>query len=166
MENIKQAFEQKNTRLYLIEILIIFVCCIVVYLLSASFDILEIMVDFSKRHEHWELDEIITVSVFLMFAMIVFSIRRWQESKRSKALLFEKNIKLKNALEEIKQLEGIIPICSSCKKIRNDTGFWEQVEHYIETYSKAKFSHSMCSECSEKFYGNQDWYIKKKHKQN
>ncbi len=163
MENIKRPSEEKNY--YLIEIAIIFACCVVVYLLSANYDFLEILVDFSKHHERWELDEIITVSIFLMFSMIVFSIRRWLEIKKSKALLFEQNIKLKNALEEIKELEGIIPICASCKKIRNDTGFWEQVEHYIETYSKAKFSHSICPECSDKFYGNEEWYKKIKNRQ-
>ncbi len=145
-----------------LEILIIFGACLLVYLLAAKFDILEMIVAFSEHYENWEFDELITVSIFLMFAMVVFSIRRWQEIQASKIELSEQNTKLQSAIKEIKQLKGIIPICASCKKIRNDTGFWEQLEEYVGHHSNAKFSHSMCPECLDKFYGNENWYIKKK----
>ena len=56
------------------------------------------------------------------------------------------------ALEHIKILQGIIPICSFCKKIRNDQGYWEQVENYISDHSQALFSHSFCPECMKKHY--------------
>jgi PAS domain S-box-containing protein len=59
---------------------------------------------------------------------------------------------LQNALEEIKSLKGILPICSFCKKIRDDTGYWNQVEDYIGKHSKADFSHSLCPECAQKNY--------------
>ena len=75
--------------------------------------------------------------------------------------LEEKNAELKNANEEVHKLQGILPICSSCKKVRDDQGYWYQVESYIESHSDAKFSHSLCEECSEKLYGNEEWYIKK-----
>ncbi len=58
------------------------------------------------------------------------------------------HIELKYALEEIKVLKGIIPICSSCKKIRDDKGFWEQVEVYIAENTDAAFSKSICPSCS------------------
>lgn len=61
-------------------------------------------------------------------------------------------IKLQEALAEVKRLSGFIPICSNCKKIRNDTGYWQEVEAYIEKHSEAQFSHSICQECSEKLY--------------
>lgn len=60
--------------------------------------------------------------------------------------------KLLQALSEIKTLKGILPICSSCKKIRDDKGYWEMVEVYISKHSDAKFSHGICNECAEKFY--------------
>ncbi len=69
---------------------------------------------------------------------------------------------LEEALGNIKTLKGLIPICSSCKKIRDDTGFWNQIEAYIETRSEALFSHGICPECSEKLYGDQEWYKKSK----
>ncbi len=60
------------------------------------------------------------------------------------------NEKLKNALEEIKTLRGIIPICSYCKKIRDDKGAWDVFEAYISKHSEARFSHGACPECYKK----------------
>ncbi len=59
---------------------------------------------------------------------------------------------LKAALAQIKTLSGLLPICSSCKKIRDDKGYWNQIESYIRDHSDAEFSHSICPECSEKLY--------------
>ncbi len=64
--------------------------------------------------------------------------------------LTELNIKLNKSLEEIKTLRGIIPICSYCKKIRDDKGAWEMIESYICEHSDAQFSHGICPECLEK----------------
>ena len=75
-------------------------------------------------------------------------------------------VALQRAIEDIKQLSGLIPICSSCKKIRDDKGYWNNLESYIETHSDARFSHGMCPECSEKYYGHEGWFIKMKNKKN
>ena len=64
------------------------------------------------------------------------------------------NRELKIALAEIKTLRGIIPICSNCKKIRDDQGFWQQVELYITKHTDALFSHGICPVCVEKLYGD------------
>lgn len=65
----------------------------------------------------------------------------------------DKTIKnLKHALEEVKTLRGILPICSYCKKVRDDEGYWEQVEVYIHKHSLADFSHSVCPDCVKKHY--------------
>lgn len=69
---------------------------------------------------------------------------------------------LKKALDEIKSLKGIVPICSHCKKIRDDKGFWNQLELYIEKHSDASFSHGMCPGCMDEVYGKEDWYINSK----
>jgi hypothetical protein len=60
--------------------------------------------------------------------------------------------KQKKAEEEIKTLRGILPICSFCKKIRDDKGYWEKVEVYFHKYSQADFSHGICPECLKKHY--------------
>jgi CheY-like chemotaxis protein len=61
--------------------------------------------------------------------------------------LAEQVTALQQALKHIKTLQGIIPICSFCKKIRNDKGYWDQVEAYVGKHSQAEFSHSICPEC-------------------
>jgi PAS domain S-box-containing protein len=59
---------------------------------------------------------------------------------------------LTTALDEIKTLKGIVPICASCKKIRDDRGFWNQLEVYIQEHSEAEFSHGICPDCVKKLY--------------
>jgi len=63
--------------------------------------------------------------------------------------------RLEKALEEVKTLRGILPICSFCKKIRDDKGYWNQVEVYIEARSDADFSHSICPDCLKEHYPNE-----------
>lgn len=63
-----------------------------------------------------------------------------------------KNSELEEAIHEVKFLEGIFPICSSCKSIRDENGEWNAVERYIEKKSDATFSHSLCPECFAKLY--------------
>lgn len=58
---------------------------------------------------------------------------------------------LQEALSNVKTLSGLLPICSSCKKIRDDQGYWKQLESYISEHSEALFSHSYCPECAEKY---------------
>ena len=60
--------------------------------------------------------------------------------------------KLQEALNNVKKLSGLLPICSYCKKIRNDAGYWKQIEGYIAENSEAKFSHSVCPDCVKKLY--------------
>lgn len=59
---------------------------------------------------------------------------------------------LKKALSEIKELTGLLPICASCKKIRDDKGYWNEVENYISSHTKAHFSHGICPVCAAMLY--------------
>ncbi|MFC1835047.1 response regulator [Thermodesulfobacteriota bacterium] len=61
-------------------------------------------------------------------------------------------LELREALAQVKKLSGFLPICSSCKKIRNDEGYWQQIEAYIAEHSEADFSHSICPDCAERLY--------------
>lgn len=58
---------------------------------------------------------------------------------------------LEEALRQVNQLQGMLPICSYCKKVRNDDDYWEQVEEYVTEHTEAKFSHSVCPDCYEKY---------------
>lgn len=59
---------------------------------------------------------------------------------------------LQQALAKVKRLSGLLPICSSCKKIRDDSGYWKQIEAYIREHSEAEFSHGVCPECARRLY--------------
>ncbi len=62
--------------------------------------------------------------------------------------------KLQEALDNVKKLSGLLPICSSCKKIRNDDGYWKQIEGYISEHSEAVFTHGLCPDCMKELYPN------------
>lgn len=61
---------------------------------------------------------------------------------------------LQAALADIQTLSGLLPICAHCKKIRDDKGYWNQIEEYISRFSDASFSHSLCPDCASKHYKN------------
>ncbi len=73
--------------------------------------------------------------------------RKRTEEERERLIL-----KLQEALDKIKTLRGLLPICASCKKIRDDQGYWHQVEIYIRDHSEAEFSHGLCPDCLKKLY--------------
>jgi PAS domain S-box-containing protein len=75
--------------------------------------------------------------------------RRIQDTLTEKEELIRE---LTSALDEVKTLRGFIPICAHCKKIRDDQGYWEQLEDYIGAHSEAEFSHSICPDCMKKYY--------------
>ncbi|NQT25978.1 response regulator [candidate division KSB1 bacterium] len=66
--------------------------------------------------------------------------------------LEKKNLELQSSIEMIKTLRGLIPICSHCKKIRNDEGFWQRLEEYIHENSEAEFTHGLCPDCEKTIY--------------
>lgn len=80
---------------------------------------------------------------------IALSFRAASNQYKKRSLLIEQ---LQNALNEVRTLKGLIPICSSCKKVRDDDGYWEQIERYIRARSEADFTHSICPECVTKLY--------------
>lgn len=60
--------------------------------------------------------------------------------------------RLQDALAKVKILKGLLPICASCKKVRDDKGYWNQIEIYIREHSDAEFSHGLCPDCAQKYY--------------
>jgi PAS domain S-box-containing protein len=84
------------------------------------------------------------------------TVRKHAEEERERLIA-----KLQKALYNIKTLKGLLPICAKCKSIRDDKGYWSQIEKYIESNSDASFTHGVCPECMDKLYGDEDWYKKK-----
>jgi K+-sensing histidine kinase KdpD len=80
----------------------------------------------------------------LCYVVLYFSLRMRRAVARERAA--------RMALGEIKALHGLLPICAHCKKIRDDAGYWNQIEHYISQHSSANFTHSICPECAKHHY--------------
>lgn len=134
------------------ELIAIAVASVLLFVVAGQLDLLEKLISFLHDHEEWELDEIISTSVFLLLCMAVYSARRWREAKDSERRSARINAELEKSMAEVKQLRGIIPICASCKKIRSDAGSWERLEAYISSHSEAQFSHGVCPDCAKKLY--------------
>ena len=75
-----------------------------------------------------------------------------EERKRTEAEKERLIAQLQKAMQDVKVLSGFLPICASCKKIRDDTGYWRQIEEYISKHSGALFSHGICPDCVKKLY--------------
>ena len=86
---------------------------------------------------------------------IVLDINERKQAEKEKDRLLSE---LKDALDKVKTLSGFLPICSHCKNIRDDKGYWNQIESYIHKHSEAEFSHGICPECAEKFYPDMGLY--------
>jgi hypothetical protein len=80
--------------------------------------------------------------------MGAYQLRLMQLLKRKREL----ETRIQEAMANIKVLGGLIPICSNCKKIRNDKGYWDLLEGYIQQHSEAKFSHGICPDCAKLLY--------------
>ncbi len=91
----------------------------------------------------------------LFFTGIIRDITVRKQIERERDQLIED---LQRSLAEVKTLSGMLPICSSCKKIRDDKGYWNQIEAYIHEHSDATFSHGICPDCTQKLYPD---YFKK-----
>ncbi|HXF04336.1 MAG TPA: PAS domain S-box protein [Blastocatellia bacterium] len=85
---------------------------------------------------------------------VVYAARDISERKRAEQERERLIEQLQEALARIKTLRGLLPICASCKKIRDDQGYWKQIESYVREHSEAEFSHSICPECMERLYGD------------
>ena len=84
--------------------------------------------------------------------VLIASIRALLRIRKGEAEREKLIRELQEALAKVKTLSGFLPICMSCKKIRDDKGYWEQVEVYIRDHSEAEFSHGICPECFKKLY--------------
>lgn len=83
------------------------------------------------------------------YPLLKLRVRNHLELKRRNDLIKEQRDSLEAALARVRQLEGVIPICSYCKKIRDDRNSWQQLEIYISSHSEARFSHGICPHCVE-----------------
>ena len=123
---------------------------------GTDFGILDVdNLEFPEHKEHY-LN--LTMSISDVCGLAIENARRHQVIKNAENRLRLKNEKLEKALAEVKKLSGLLPICSHCKNIRDDKGYWNQIESYIREHSDAEFSHSVCPICAKKYYSELDIY--------
>ena len=100
----------------------------------------------------------IAIAIFALLSLLIilFYIRRIRKINENLNLshikLQKKNQELEEALSKVKLLSGLLPICASCKQVRDDKGYWNQIELYIRGHSMVEFSHGICPECAKKLY--------------
>ncbi len=91
----------------------------------------------------------------IVLAITIITVNAYQKINLNQHVeLREKNESIERALAEVNKLSGLLPICSSCKKIRDDKGCWWQLESYIRDHSEADFTHGICPDCAQKLYGD------------
>ena len=99
----------------------------------------------SRRREAWQLDEVLIAIAVLAVASAFYALRRWLDLRRE-------IVRREMAEEATKRLEGLLPICAGCKRIREDGGGWIAVEEYVAARTEAAFTHGICPDCRQRLY--------------
>lgn len=147
-----QSPERSTAGNLILELAVTLVCSAAVIFFAVRFDCPKLVMTVLQRYGALEMEAFITGSLFLVTALTAFSVRRLAAFRKVNAVLVKRNHELEKALAEIKELRGLIPICSVCKKIRDDEDSWHQIEAYIESHSHAEFTHGICPECMRRLY--------------
>ena len=140
----------KNTLIN--EILILLAVGIPFTIFSMKMDLLEKVYFFSRKHEQVEIDELFILLIFFSFIITYYYIRKVILLSSLNKDIEVKNTKLEKALNEVKQLRGILTICSVCKKVKIKENYWQTIEEYVSDNSEVQFSHGICNDCAKKFY--------------
>jgi len=94
----------------------------------------------------------LALAIVEVCGLVIANARKQEQLKENEQKLRREKEKAEQALAQVRQLSGLLPICMHCKKIRDDKGYWNKIEAYIQTHSEAEFSHGICDACLEEFY--------------
>lgn len=136
----------------LVDALILVALCLPFYLLAREYDFLENIAAYTRAHEESELDELFSLAIFAAILLLIYSLRRVLDLVRYARHLREANQQLSQTLEEISRLRRLLPVCAGCKKVRNDEGYWQEVDAYLARYHLARITHGLCPDCMTKYY--------------
>jgi hypothetical protein len=100
----------------------------------------------------------LSMSIVDVCGLAIENAKRFERLKNSEYRLRKEKEKLEAALTKVKKLSGLLPICANCKKIRDDKGYWKQIEAYIQEHSEAEFTHGICKECAKELYPDMGLY--------
>ncbi len=106
---------------------------------------------FTSIHERYSLNDLIAAFVVTSVFVILMDRVRFQSWQNTRKIV-EQREELEKAMANIKHLSGLLPICAHCKQIRDDRGYWQQLDKYVGEHSMVEFSHSLCPQCVQKLY--------------
>jgi len=121
--------------------------------LQISQIIRESLIQQFEKAQLLEALEIEKVNVTELNKNLAKDIERRKQTEQEKERLIRE---LQDALGKVKTLKGLIPICANCKKIRDDKGYWNQIDSYIHEHADVDFSHGICPDCAKKLYPDLD----------
>jgi hypothetical protein len=127
------------------DLLVLVVGAVVAFFVLARLEAFEAFAGWARRQESLQLDEVLTLAVLLAVGFGIFAQRRWRDLERERVLRTK-------AETSARRLEGFLPICSGCKRIRESDGGWTPVEDYLSARIEADFTHGLCPECSKRLY--------------
>ena len=145
------------------DLLIIALAAIGVFVISATFDIFNKVIEWIYRHDTWQLDEIFTVAIYLVFAIAFFAWRRYKELReqvRQREEIEAENARLipelENTQADLTTLKRLLPLCSFCGRVREEHGNWSEVSVYLEEHLLMRLDDGICPECARKVYGKSE----------
>ena len=127
-------------------------CDIPIIMVTAKSDLSNLQAAFAAGANDYITKPVNSVELLARVSSALALKKEMDCRKAREGELRRSNDALQKALRDVKILRGLIPICASCKKIRNDGGFWQQLEEYIGEHSEAEFSHGICQPCVKKLY--------------
>lgn len=122
---------------------------LLLFVVLVRLEAFERFANWSRAHEAWQLDDALVAAALLAFAVAFYALRRWQDLKRE--VLLRQTAEAAQA-----RLQGLLPICAGCKKIRDAAGSWVAVEAYVSARTEAAFTHGICPECRQRLYPGLD----------
>jgi hypothetical protein len=141
------------------DLVVIATLAVAVFAISAAFDVFNMMLVWVYRHDSWQLDELFTVSLYLVAAGVVYAWRRHSElnvqaRRRENAEAEASRLipQLERALDDVATMRKVVPICSSCKRVRDARGEWYPVDTYMEIHFLTRFNDGYCPECAREAY--------------
>ncbi len=135
-----------------IDALILLALAMPFHLLARHYDFLEHLVALTRQYEHHQLDELVSLAAFIALLLLIYCIRRVLDLRGYARHLNQANARLTQTLDEIDRLRRLLPVCAGCKKVRDDEGYWQEVDSYLARYHLARVTHGMCPECVSKHY--------------
>lgn len=150
-------FSKKTTLIYTLSVI---VTLAVIAISFKTSHLSQSTLTLSYDYFHWTVYIGCMLFCFFVSGVIIYTYRdatqkNYLDLRESNEQLKITNEKLESALKEVQTLNGLLPICSYCKKIRDDKGYWSQLEAYIAHNSSVQFSHGICEECLKKHHGDE-----------